>query len=174
MLHLTGPIAAGAEVPSLDDDPGIRLCAKYSEGLLAVLRSGKSSCDTAGQRSQTQQWRHTRAHKGVAGSAGGRRRAPDSTAGAGHGLAQTDWRPGLSRGRQSHEGALRRVACQAPRESGHRRPQDLIITSANLTGHGMRRNLEFGLRVLGRPAGDAADHLDGLIRAGVFKLVPWA
>jgi hypothetical protein len=51
--------------------------------------------------------------------------------------------------------------------------RDLLITSANLTGHGMRHNLEFGLRVLGRPAEDAAVHLDGLIRAGVFEEVPW-
>jgi phosphatidylserine/phosphatidylglycerophosphate/cardiolipin synthase-like enzyme len=50
---------------------------------------------------------------------------------------------------------------------------DLLITSANLTGHGMRHNLEFGLRVLGRPAKDAAEHLDGLIRAGVFEQVSW-
>jgi hypothetical protein len=52
--------------------------------------------------------------------------------------------------------------------------RDLLITSANLTGHGMRHNLEFGLRVLGRPAGDALEHLEGLIRAGVFEHVPWS
>lgn len=51
--------------------------------------------------------------------------------------------------------------------------RDLLITSANLTGHGMRHNLEFGLRVLGRPAEDASEHLDGLIRSGVFEEVPW-
>ena len=51
--------------------------------------------------------------------------------------------------------------------------RDLLITSANLTGHGLRHNLEFGLRVLGRPAEDAAEHLEGLIRAGVFEEVPW-
>lgn len=51
--------------------------------------------------------------------------------------------------------------------------RDLLITSANLTGHGMRRNLEFGLRVLGRPAEDATEHLEGLIRSGVFEEVPW-
>jgi phosphatidylserine/phosphatidylglycerophosphate/cardiolipin synthase-like enzyme len=51
--------------------------------------------------------------------------------------------------------------------------RDLLITSANLTGRGMRRNLEFGLRVVGRPAKEAADHLDALIRDGVFQLVPW-
>lgn len=51
--------------------------------------------------------------------------------------------------------------------------RDLLITSANLTGHGMRHNLEFGLRVLGRPAEDAAEHLDGLIHAGVFEHLAW-
>jgi phosphatidylserine/phosphatidylglycerophosphate/cardiolipin synthase-like enzyme len=51
--------------------------------------------------------------------------------------------------------------------------RDLLITSANLTGHGMRHNLEFGLRVLGRPAEDASEHLEGLIRSGVFEEVPW-
>lgn len=51
--------------------------------------------------------------------------------------------------------------------------RDLLITSANLTGHGMRHNLEFGLRVLGRPAEDATEHLEGLIRSGVFEEVPW-
>jgi hypothetical protein len=51
---------------------------------------------------------------------------------------------------------------------------DLLITSANLTGHGMRRNLEFGLRVLGRPAEDASDHLEGLIQSGVFEEVAWS
>jgi hypothetical protein len=52
--------------------------------------------------------------------------------------------------------------------------RDLLITSANLTGHGMRHNLEFGLRVLGQPAEDAARHLEVLIRAGVFQPRPWA
>jgi hypothetical protein len=51
--------------------------------------------------------------------------------------------------------------------------RDLLITSANLTGHGMKNNLEFGLRVRGRPAEDAADHLEGLIRGGVFEEVEW-
>jgi hypothetical protein len=51
--------------------------------------------------------------------------------------------------------------------------RDLLITSANLTGYGMKRNLEFGLRVHGRPAGDASEHLEGLIKSGVFKKEPW-
>lgn len=52
--------------------------------------------------------------------------------------------------------------------------RDLLITSANLTGHGMKHNLEFGLRVLGRPAADATDHLEGLIRSGEFEPVSWS
>lgn len=51
--------------------------------------------------------------------------------------------------------------------------RDLLITSANLTGHGMKHNLEFGLRVLGRPAEDASEHLQGLIRSGVFERESW-
>ena len=51
--------------------------------------------------------------------------------------------------------------------------RDLLITSANLTGHGMKSNLEFGLRVLGRPAAEATDHLEGLIRIGDFEPVLW-
>jgi phosphatidylserine/phosphatidylglycerophosphate/cardiolipin synthase-like enzyme len=52
--------------------------------------------------------------------------------------------------------------------------RDLLITSANLTGHGMKHNLEFGLRVRGRPAEDGADHLESLIRGGVFEAVEWS
>ncbi len=51
--------------------------------------------------------------------------------------------------------------------------RDLLITSANLTAHGMKQNLEFGLRVLGRPAEDASEHLEGLIQSGVFEEVAW-
>ncbi len=51
--------------------------------------------------------------------------------------------------------------------------RDLLITSANLTGHGMRHNLEFGVRVQGDPAEDAASHLDALIRMGVFQRMSW-
>lgn len=50
---------------------------------------------------------------------------------------------------------------------------DLLITSTNLTGHGMRYNLEYGLRLFGRPAEDAARRLNGLIRAGTFEQVAW-
>lgn len=51
--------------------------------------------------------------------------------------------------------------------------RDLLITSANLTGHGMRHNLEFGLRVRGKPAVDASDHFESLVKSGVFQAVPW-
>jgi phosphatidylserine/phosphatidylglycerophosphate/cardiolipin synthase-like enzyme len=51
--------------------------------------------------------------------------------------------------------------------------RDLLITSANLTAHGMKGNLEFGLRVLGRPAQDASRHFEGLVRTGVFEEEPW-
>lgn len=51
--------------------------------------------------------------------------------------------------------------------------RDLLITSANLTGHGMMHNLEFGIRVQGDPAEDAATHLGGLIETGVFQRISW-
>jgi hypothetical protein len=46
--------------------------------------------------------------------------------------------------------------------------RDLLITSANLTGHGLKHNLEFGVRVLGRPAEEASSHLEKLFRNSVF------
>jgi len=52
--------------------------------------------------------------------------------------------------------------------------RDLLITSANLTGHGMKHNLELGLRVLGKPGADAADHFDNLVKSGAFKPVAWS
>ncbi len=48
---------------------------------------------------------------------------------------------------------------------------DALITSANLTYHGMERNLEMGLRVRGRPAADIHDRISELITAG--DLEPW-
>ncbi|HUY48530.1 MAG TPA: DISARM system phospholipase D-like protein DrmC [Streptosporangiaceae bacterium] len=51
--------------------------------------------------------------------------------------------------------------------------RDLLITSANLTAHGMKGNLEFGLRVLGRPAEDASRHFESLIRSGTFEEEAW-
>jgi len=50
---------------------------------------------------------------------------------------------------------------------------DVLITSANLTGHGLGRNLEIGRRAYGKPAEDAADHFDELIKAGTFQPVEW-
>lgn len=49
---------------------------------------------------------------------------------------------------------------------------DLLITSANLTGHGLRGNLEFGVRIRGRPAEEAERHIRTLIRSGFFMRVP--
>jgi phosphatidylserine/phosphatidylglycerophosphate/cardiolipin synthase-like enzyme len=51
--------------------------------------------------------------------------------------------------------------------------RDLLITSANLTAHGMKHNLEFGLRVLGRPAEEASEHLEGLMHSDVFEKEEW-
>jgi cardiolipin synthase A/B len=48
---------------------------------------------------------------------------------------------------------------------------DGLITSANLTYHGFERNLEMGLRVTGRPAGEIHHRIQELIAAG--ELVPW-
>lgn len=52
--------------------------------------------------------------------------------------------------------------------------RDLLVTSANLTGYGMQQNLEFGLRVSGQPAVDAADHFEALLRSGALDRVTWA
>lgn len=46
--------------------------------------------------------------------------------------------------------------------------RDLLITSANLTGHGLSGNLELGARLVGRPAQQAHDHVVGLIGDGTF------
>ena len=51
--------------------------------------------------------------------------------------------------------------------------RDVLITSANLTGHGIDTNLELGLRVLGQPAEDTAAHFDRLIQDGEFESVDW-
>lgn len=50
---------------------------------------------------------------------------------------------------------------------------DVLVTSANLTGHGLTENLEVGLRVRGKPAADAAAHLRRLIDAGEFVREAW-
>ncbi|MYH44838.1 MAG: hypothetical protein F4017_00905 [Acidimicrobiaceae bacterium] len=46
--------------------------------------------------------------------------------------------------------------------------RDLLITSANLTGHGLSGNLELGARLVGRPAQQAHDHVVGLIGDRTF------
>ena len=46
--------------------------------------------------------------------------------------------------------------------------RDLLVTSANLTGHGMSGNLELGARLVGRPAQQAHDHVLRLITSGAF------
>ena len=52
--------------------------------------------------------------------------------------------------------------------------RDLLSTSANLTGHGLAANLEFGLRVRGTPAAQAAQHFTALIVSGLLSRVEWA
>ena len=52
--------------------------------------------------------------------------------------------------------------------------RDLLVTSANLTGHGMGGNLELGTRLIGRPARQAHDHIIDLITNGTFtREDPW-
>lgn len=51
--------------------------------------------------------------------------------------------------------------------------RDLLVTSANLTGHGMSGNLELGARLIGRPAEQAHDHVLDLITDGTFLKEPW-
>lgn len=48
---------------------------------------------------------------------------------------------------------------------------DALVTSANLTFHGFERNLEMGVRVTGRAAGEIHDRIHSLIAAG--HLVSW-
>ena len=50
---------------------------------------------------------------------------------------------------------------------------DVLVSSANLTGHGLVRNLEIGIRAHGKPAEDAAAHFDELIRSRTFRPVQW-
>jgi cardiolipin synthase A/B len=49
--------------------------------------------------------------------------------------------------------------------------KDALITSANLTYHGFERNLEMGVRVTGKAAGEIHDQIQELITAR--ELVPW-
>lgn len=46
---------------------------------------------------------------------------------------------------------------------------DALVTSANLTVHGLESNLELGLRVRGSPARSIAERFDHLIAAGVLQ-----
>jgi phosphatidylserine/phosphatidylglycerophosphate/cardiolipin synthase-like enzyme len=48
---------------------------------------------------------------------------------------------------------------------------DALVTSANLTYHGLQGNLEMGLHVKGRPAAEIHDRFQDLINDG--DLVPW-
>lgn len=48
---------------------------------------------------------------------------------------------------------------------------DALVTSANLTYHGLQGNLEMGLRVKGRPAAEIHDRFQDLINDG--DLIPW-
>lgn len=50
---------------------------------------------------------------------------------------------------------------------------DVLVTSANLTGAGMDTNLEFGLRARGRIASDCAEHFHRLISSGLVREEPW-
>jgi cardiolipin synthase A/B len=51
---------------------------------------------------------------------------------------------------------------------------DALVTSANLTGHGLTSNVELGFRVQGNPAADLSGHLRHLITTGVFEPLGWA
>jgi phosphatidylserine/phosphatidylglycerophosphate/cardiolipin synthase-like enzyme len=47
--------------------------------------------------------------------------------------------------------------------------RDALVTSANLTSYAMDRNMEMGVRIVGRPAFDIARHFDLLIGSGVLE-----
>jgi phosphatidylserine/phosphatidylglycerophosphate/cardiolipin synthase-like enzyme len=51
--------------------------------------------------------------------------------------------------------------------------RDALVTSANLTGHGLTSNIELGFRVRGDPAEDLSSHLRQLIAHGVFEPLTW-
>ena len=50
---------------------------------------------------------------------------------------------------------------------------DMLVTSANLTWHGMNRNFELGLRVRGRTAGRGHSLIHGMIKSGYLAEVRW-
>jgi phosphatidylserine/phosphatidylglycerophosphate/cardiolipin synthase-like enzyme len=45
---------------------------------------------------------------------------------------------------------------------------DALVTSANLTSYAMDRNMEMGVRVVGRPAATIAKHFDLLTACGIL------
>ena len=47
---------------------------------------------------------------------------------------------------------------------------DALVTSANLTSYAMDRNMEMGVRIVGRPASDIVRHFDLLEANGVLEL----
>jgi cardiolipin synthase A/B len=49
---------------------------------------------------------------------------------------------------------------------------DALVTSANLTAYAMDRNMEMGIRIIGRPAADIAKHFDLLAAEGVIEPYP--
>ncbi len=51
--------------------------------------------------------------------------------------------------------------------------RDVLVTSANLTGAGLGKNMEVGLRVRGEPALRCAEHFRALIQSGAFQQVEW-
>ncbi|MDP9177431.1 MAG: DISARM system phospholipase D-like protein DrmC [Gemmatimonadota bacterium] len=50
--------------------------------------------------------------------------------------------------------------------------RDALVTSANLTSHGMMRNMEMGVRIVGQPAADIAQHFSLLERYEVVVRYP--
>jgi phosphatidylserine/phosphatidylglycerophosphate/cardiolipin synthase-like enzyme len=46
---------------------------------------------------------------------------------------------------------------------------DALITSANLTSYALGRNMEMGVRIVGRPAFDIARHFDLLACGGILE-----
>ena len=82
------------------------------------------------------------------------------------------WRPGVrypSIFRWADTGRDEMAAIHAKLLVGDR--FDALVTSANLTYHGLQGNLEMGLRIRGRPASEIHERFQDLINAR--ELVPW-
>ena len=47
--------------------------------------------------------------------------------------------------------------------------RDLLVTSANMTFHGMRHNIELGIRVRGRHVELALDFFNALLRSDLLE-----